>query len=322
MTRTVYDVVADFGADPTGATSSDVAFRNFSAAVKSGGLQPGLGAGVQGCEGIIPDGTYVGINSYDLTKSNGFIIKAEGNYGAVLYADGQTGSSKPVFDMTGSNGSMIQGVTVYAMDQGGNRPAVLPSCAILMAASSAMDDSNRNKISGGGSAGFFASAPLCMIGTTDNEIEFHAMVQQNGNLPCLNHSCNPDWYINSPYVAITLGNSNCGENTFEQVEIHSRNNVGGWASYFRNAYSVRFQAGNQSMGAGHGAALTLFQGLGNRSILCEGVQYWTESGPTPPDHLFQTTDGPVSRLICEGCDETGAYSGSRLNGSFPGFVWQ
>jgi hypothetical protein len=216
---------------------------------------------------------------------------------------------------------MIEGLTIYAMDQGGNPPPVLPSAGILLASSDSMSDCNRNKISGGGMAGFFSSAPLCMIGATDNKIEFYSMVQQNGNMPCLNHSCNPDWYINSPYVRITPGNSNCGENTFDQVEIHSRNNVGGWASYFRNAYSVRFFGGNHSMGAGHGDAHVLFQNTGNRSILYAGMQFWNESG-TVPLNLFRETDGPVTRLICSGCDETGAYSGARLNGSFPGFVWQ
>ena len=317
----VVDVVADFGADPTGSTSSDAAFRSFCAFLKTNGRQPGVGAGTIGITGKVPNGTYVGLSTYDLTKSNGFLIEADGNYGAVLYVDGQTGSSAPVFDMTGCNSSMIKGLTIYAMDQGGNRPSIMPSSGILLASSASMNDCNRNKISGGGMAGFFSSAPLCMIGATDNKVEFYSMVQQNGALPCLNHSCNPDWYISSPYVPITPGNSNCGENTFAQVEIHSRNNVGGWASYFRNAYSVRFFGGNHSMGGGPGAAHVLFQGTGNRSILYAGTQFWNESG-TPAANLFQETDGPVTRLICSGCDETGAYSGARLNGSFPDFIWQ
>jgi hypothetical protein len=172
-TAPVVDVIADFGADPTGSTSSDVAFQNFTAFVKTNGRQPGLGSGTLGCVGTIPNGTYVGLSSYDLTHSNGFLIQAPGNYGSVLYADGQTSVRHgPVFDMTGCNGSKIMGPVVYAMDQGGNPPAVLPSCAILLAASSLGNDCNRNEIYGGGCAGFFSSACLALVGATDNKIDF------------------------------------------------------------------------------------------------------------------------------------------------------
>jgi hypothetical protein len=320
--QTVYDVVADFGADPTGGVSSDAAFTKFIAAVKAAGLQPGLGAGVLGGVGRIPNGTYIGLSSYDLTKSNGFVIEAPGNYGAVLYADGQTGSSKPIFDTTGSNGFTIKGANFYAMQQSGAAPSVIPSCAILMASSSALNDSNRNKVSGGSAGGFFSSAALCMIGTTDNEIEFFAMTNQQTGLPVLNHSSNPDWYVTSPYVTITPGNSPCGENTFLQCEWHARNMTpgNGWASYFRNVYSVRWLGGNHSCGGG-GEAHVLFQGTTNQGILMSGTQFWTETAPSAVN-LFQETDGPVARLVGQASVTSGAYSGAQLNGSFPGFVWQ
>jgi hypothetical protein len=271
-----------------------------------------------------------GLSSYDLTMSNGFIIRAEGNYGAVFYADGQTGASKPIFDMTGCNSSKIQGVTFYAMDQGGNPPAVLPSCAVLLASSSAGGDCNRNEIFGGGMAGFFSSCCLGMVAATDNKITFVSMVQQATQQhglpycsPALVHSTRPDWYLSSPYTPIIAGPANCGENTFDQVEIHGRNmQAGGWNAYFRDAYSVRFIGGNSSCEGG-GTAHKLFQGNNNRSILISGMQYWAEDigrGVVDPQHLIQADT--ATRLIMSACDENGAYSGSRLAGSFPGFVWQ
>jgi hypothetical protein len=130
MSTPIFDVVADFDTDPTGANSSDRAFKQWATALKHGGRAPPMGnSPIVGGHGIIPAGTYVGLTSYDLTLSNGVSISCAGSYGAVLYADGQA-ISAPVFDFTGCSWIKVDGLSIYAMDQGGHAPSVVPSVGV------------------------------------------------------------------------------------------------------------------------------------------------------------------------------------------------
>lgn len=301
--KSVYYVVSDYGADPTGATDSTAQIQAAINAARSRGV--GMPNGIVDFEGgVFKSG------ALDCTGCATLELRGGGVGGAVINA-AQAGA--PMIDMTGSQSCLVKGLSLYAVNS-----ALQPSAGILWAASSANADSTKNRLEGITIDGFFSSANMCMIGTADNVMLNCDFGQGRGDRPALVHSDQADWFISSPFKALTPnGASSCSDNTFVQVEIHGTNQAptSGWSLYYRNALAVRHFGGNISSDGGR--ADVLLQGTCKR-ISYFGTQFWTQT--PPPQYLFDD-QGTGTEIYAVGCS-AGPYVAGMKTGAFSGsFTW-
>jgi len=202
---------------------------------------------------------------------------------AWLYGCNQTVAA-PVFDMTSCNGNKISGITPIGQQfQAAARPAINPLCAILLAAGPSNNDCNANYFEGCGSAGWFKSGALSIIGGSDNEFRSSRFQNWDPISPALTLSTNPDWWVTSIFKPVTSGGGNIGENLFDGCEFHGaflEPAPNCWTIYMRNATSVVFNAGNcaaSGIATGPARGHFLFQGQ-NSNITITGTQFYSDSG--------------------------------------------
>lgn len=298
------NIVTDWGCDPTGATDSTAAYNAGIAAAKV--------AYPRGTDILYPPGAYA-VSSLNATGYNSVRHIGLGGPGSVvLYGCNQT-TAAPILDLTKSSGVRVENIISAAQTLGGGVPSVKPLAAFLLAETTAHGDSNKNRMDCCGSMGQFHSAPLCVIGSTDNQFYSCAFQQGDSGSPTLNISVLPDWYIASLYQTITTSSSNVGDNSFFGCEFHGYKGANsGWTIYGRGVDNLRFFGGNcDSSGNAH----LLIQGSNNRKVCFFGVKFYSESGHAA-DHLYRL-DSNVDGFIQHGCNDNydNAYSGTRFTGS-------
>lgn len=313
--------VLNYGADPTGASSSQTAFSNAIIAAKTSIAGPGYASNTEAAIIYVPKGVYTGIASLDLTGLVGVTMQGEGSWGSALYANGQS-TSGPVIDMTGSSYCMIKGINVFGMNTDGTAPTVKPLAAFLLAATSADGDSNANRLDDCQGIGYFNSAPLCVIGSVVNQFYSCRFQQSNLQQPTLNLSTTHDWSITSPFKTIVTNAANVGKNSFFGCEFHGAKSSSAdcWTLYFRNLDIANFHGCLIDCSANNSSAQAhiIIQGSTNNVLSFFGSSFYTESGHSA-GHLLQV-DSYLGNFLTHGCTENGAYSSSRLTGTSPSAV--
>lgn len=308
----IFDVVNDYGADPTGATNSTTAINNAIAAAKA--------MYSQGATITYPPGNY-SVDSINSTGFNGVRHIGLGGPSSVRINGGYQSTPAALMDCTGSSAVIIENLVFT----GGASESSPPLAGILFAATTQNADSNANRVDNCGSTGYFGSAPLCIIGSPCNQYYSSRFQQEHSQRPVIIVSTNPDWYITSKYKTITSnGATNVGKNIFFGCEFHGKHATSAhsydcWTIYGRNIDSLVFHGcliDSASNGTGFNArAHILLQGTGNNNLAFFGSSFYTESG-FQAVNLMQV-DNALGKFITHGCTEIAAYSGARLTGVAP-----
>ena len=306
----VYDVVA-YGADPTGNIDSTLTIQAAVNAAKA--------ANADGATVYFPPGKY-SVSSINVTGWNGARLEAGGGPSSVTILGNRQTTPAPILDFTGSSAVIVDAIVAGGMNISGTIPTVVPLAGFLFGQTTALGDSNKNRMNDCGSVGYFESAPLCVIGSTDNAFYSCAFQQWRLDRPVLNLSVNPDWYIRSLFKTLSPVASNVGDTSFFACEFHGAGNSAStcWTIYCRNADNLRFFGGNCD---NSGPAHMLFQGSNARRVLIAGLKFYSESGHAA-DYLIHN-DVPLdgAALVCNEADN--AYSAGRFTGGGirTGFQW-
>lgn len=267
-----------------------------------------------GAASLHPDALAYQVGALDLTGAQNVTIDAP--LGCWLYGNKMTQPSA-ILDLTGSSNCHLRGFVTAGENGDGSPPTVQPLAGVLLAETTTGGDSNKNRLDNVGSIGKFGSAPLCVIGSTDNQYYACSWQQGHSSSPCLNISTQPDWYILSRFKTIATAASNVGDQTFVGCEFHGyRGEPPGsyWTSYFRNADNARFLGGNHDCS---GTAHMLFQGNCKR-ITSVGQKFYSESG-IAPGYLFEN-QGTCSDLCVINPNKTDNAFGTGMTlGSFTNY---
>ncbi len=303
---TVFNVL-DYGADPTGTTSSHVAFQNAIDAAKAIALGAGYSFGNTRCGTVIvPKGIYTGIESLDCTECVGLTIKGEGSWGSTVYADGQS-VSLPVFDCTQSNYVIIENLSIFAMSPSGMPPTVWPQCGVLFSAG-IVNSSNKNKISDSNIIGWFNLAALGVLNSTNNNFYSSVFYTYNLNAPAIYVGKNNSLGFSSGYTSITATPQVANENAFFGCEIHnSKQGDPACNTIWLDGAQTYQMFGGIVDGSGSGQPVVYLQN-DCRKILFTGVKFYNESAYRPL-YLFYN-DSYVSEFVCSGSwkDYSGAVT--------------
>lgn len=297
-TPNVFNVLA-YGADPTGATSSQAAFQAAINAAKAITVGPLLGTLTRAGTVIIPKGLYVGISTLDCTNVSGLTIKGEGIWGTNIYANGQT-TSYPVFDFTGSAGVEVYDICVMGMNPNGTVPTVIPQLGFLIADSTANPQaSNKNYMENTGTSGYFAKGGMAIYRSTNNN--FVSCVFSNSvlNSPALTVANST--YTNtftSAFATLNPSGFVANENAFFGCEIHnSKMGNPACASLFLDGTYTFNMHGGIIDGGGTAQPMVWMLNANNMTTF-SGVKFYTEVSPLPAQ-VFKS-NGTVDRFTCSG----------------------
>lgn len=320
----VFDVSSpEYGAVGDGVTDDTAAIQAAIDDARAVARGVAIGALDPAATVVFPLGKYA-ISHLDCTGVAGLYVKGAGPWGVILYANQQASSSKAVIDLTGSVGCWFSGIQVFAMDTDGTTPAVKPTCAFLIAATSAGGDSTAHRLDHCGSAGWFTAAALYGYGANDHVFIDCGFGQYELAQPTIFIGSENEASLSSLFQTIDSGTSIAGEWSFFGCEIHGANvaqaGIGSPATFattlLYNAYSVRFYDGVHDSSGNY---QVLFYGNDNEDILFCGVQIYSESG-TAADDCFYTDNATCTRLTVVGCSlGHSAFSGTLLAGTGGGF---
>lgn len=212
--------VLDYGADRTGATSSQSAFAACAADVRAWAKGPGYGGNQRAGAMLIPKGNWAGIDKLDFTNCTGVTIKGQGIWGSTLYVNGQT-QSYPVLDFAGSSNCSVQDVSIFSMELNGTPPSILPQCAVLFADSAAVPaSSNVNECRNVSAGGFWAKPPLALYRTTNSRFDFCRWGQSAQVGPAVYVGTNNAWNYSSAFNPLAAPGFICADHTFHCNEMH------------------------------------------------------------------------------------------------------
>jgi len=296
----IFDVV-EYGADPTGQSSSQQAFQDAIDDAKAVNKGPGYGAwGNQRCGTVlVPKGSYTGISSLNCSNCVGLTIRGQGSWGSAVYSNGQT-SSQPVFDFTQSSYCYISDLCIHSQNQDGSCPNIMPLTAILLADSSSYaGSSNKNKLSNVNIYGHYSSASLSIYRSTNNNFYDCAIHNDYLYAPALYLGKHNYRGLSSPNIQLASAGFVANENAFFGCEFHGAKSAScGYGSLCLDGAQTVQVYGGVCDGNGNGQPIVYFPNESS-DILFSGTRFYSENG-TAPICIFYN-DVSVSRLTTIGC---------------------
>jgi hypothetical protein len=297
--QTVFNVL-DYGADPTGTTSSQAAFQNAINAAKAITVGPGYGfTNVRAGTVYVPRGGYTGITTLDCTNCVGLVIQGDGSWGSAIYADAQT-TSYPVIDCTQSNYVTIENLSIQAISSAtGGQPAVMPQCAILISDSSAYPNSSNkiylNKVN---VYGWWRNCALGVLNSSDNNYIACIFSNYHTSAPVVFVGNNNITNLQSAFIPVSTTHQAANENVFFGCEIHSSNVADPVCNTLWLAGVETFQMFGGIVD-GNGSTQPSVYMLGScNKIFFSGVKFYCQTA-WPCPCLFYN-NGTVNDLVCIG----------------------
>ena len=292
-TTGVFDAVLQFGADPTGVTSSTTAINNTIAAA--------CAANVRGTA-YIPPGTYLvngGVNATNI--GSGCTINGAGLTTTILKV---TSATNAILDMTGSSAVSVNNLQLA---DGGSAVA---NYGIIFASSTLPSPCNVNHLSGISLSANWIKTAIYIYGCSDGSIANSQISNFNtGAIACFAVVGTNEFSAASSYTTIAT-NGNSGDWLFRSLEIHDLSHQGGGFStvkplYISGAFSpLKFigglVAGPATAGANIGAVTFGFVGSGASigGVSFIGTQVYSDNGQ-PPAFAFYS-NATVAGLVIEG----------------------
>ena len=296
---TVFNVLS-YGADPTGATSSQVAFQNAINAAKAITVGPGYSfTNVRAGTVYVPRGSYTGITTLDCTNCVGLVIEGEGSWGSVLYADAQT-TSYPAIDCTQSNYVTIQNLSIQAIDPAtGLSPAVMPQCGVLISDSAAYPNSSNkiylNKVN---MYGWFQNCTLGVLNSSDNNYFACIFSNYNTSAPVVFVGNVNQVGLQSAFIPVSTTSQAANENVFYGCEIHSSNIANPVCNTLWLVGVETFQMfGGIIDGNGSTQPVVYFVNT-CKKVYFSGVKFYHQTSWPCPYLLYN--NGFVDQLVCSG----------------------
>lgn len=309
----VYNVL-NYGADPTGATSSKVA---INAAIRAAGGT----VSIYGTGGIvwIPEGNYDVSGGLDLTNiQNSITIRGAGITSTILRA---VTSTNAILDMTGTASVTISNLNVNG--QSGNA-----TYGVLLAHSSI----NANDVNFFENVSFIGAfyIPIYIYGGSDGQFNKMSIQGYNPSSPALIYISNTnDFVATSIYATIGTGSAQAGDWLFFGSDLHDLSTFSPAASstvapiYINGSMSpIKFIGGvvgapTNAASAGVFTINTPSGVAGGISII--GMQFYGDNGIGPGClvRIINSTNG----LVIQGCNGIAgsAYlainSGATLSGA-------
>lgn len=281
-TQDIINVVT-FGADPTGTKDSTAAIQ-AAINMSNDELHIQLGLGVSSGRSIFfPPGRYR-ISSLNMTHRTSLRLMCEPNT-AFLYAAEQT-TSAPIIDMSGSGFCSIEGLFIQGHVVGaGLPPAVLPSCAILLAGTTATP-AHDNIFNHFQIDGFFAGPAICQFHCTYTTMR-DATIRTKGEYAALSVARSNIHGLTSPYQTLHAGPGNSENNTFDACFFDSLPGDHPVVE-LENSDTVRFRNCATNDGNRH------FHLIGdNQNLHVDAHKFvkFDNSDGTLPTHAFYAEDG-------------------------------
>lgn len=212
--------VLDYGADRTGATSSQPAFMACAADVRGWTKGPGYGVNQRAGTMLIPKGRYSGIDKLDFTNCVGVTIQGQGLWGSTLYTNDQA-QPYPVFDFAGSSACSVRDISIFAMNLNGTEPAVRPQCAILFADTAAVPaSSNVNECLRVSAGGYWSKSALALYRTTNSRFDFCRWGQTAQVGPAVYVGTNNIKNYSSAFAPLAAPGFICADHSFHSNEMH------------------------------------------------------------------------------------------------------
>ena len=173
-----------------------------------------------------PNGEYI-VDGLNAGRKDGLVLKGETMNGVRLIP--KQNSSKPVIDLTGSTGVVVENIGIWSMKNDGTAPDVIPSIGFLIAPTVAGQNSNKIHFYNVSALGFFTRSPYFIIGLTDSSFinttsqswidGASALVLASKN----NVNNQPVISAYAPFLDIigVNGSSSVNDITFVQCEFHN-----------------------------------------------------------------------------------------------------
>lgn len=304
---TVFNVLS-YGADPTGATSSQAAFQNAINAAKSITEGPGYAFGnVRAGTVLVPKGSYTGIDTLDCTNCVGLSIIGEGSWGSALYVDGQS-TSYPVIDCSQSSYVLIENLSVFAMDINGSAPSIMPQCGVLFTDSNAQAaSSNKNCMRNVNLLGWFTHCSLGIFNSTNNNFFSSVFCSYVLSAPSVYVGAYNGTTLTSAFLTLSSTPGATNENEFFGCEIHnSKQGVQQVGALWLDGVECFEMFGGILDSGGTNQPMVYFTN-GCDKVFFSGVKFYNESSYTPGFIFYN--NGTVNKLVCIGTWKGASVSG-------------